>query len=153
MQIHIRISRFHPEKDKKPYVKSYGIEVDPNDRVLDAIEQVRDEVDSTLAYRRSCAHAVCGSCAMRINGRNALACKVLIIQVPNNTNNHRKIHLHSYTSHIYSGLVPNCLHQGFCFLQREVIFKSWLFFGLPQKFFYQNTTRLCLLCQMGEFFL
>jgi succinate dehydrogenase / fumarate reductase, iron-sulfur subunit len=46
--------------------------------VLDLLEYVRGDVDGTLAFRRSCAHGVCGSDAMRINGRNYLACKVLV---------------------------------------------------------------------------
>jgi succinate dehydrogenase / fumarate reductase iron-sulfur subunit len=78
MQTHLKVYRYHPEKDLKPYFAIYVLEVDPNDRVLDVLEQVRDRFDSTLAYRRSCAHAICGSCAMRINGQNRLACKVLI---------------------------------------------------------------------------
>jgi len=46
--------------------------------VLDVLEWIRGDVDGTLAFRRSCAHGVCGSDAMRINGRNYLACKVLL---------------------------------------------------------------------------
>jgi succinate dehydrogenase / fumarate reductase iron-sulfur subunit len=52
--------------------------VDPTDRILDLLELVKAYHDSTLSFRRSCAHGVCGSDAMRINGHNALACKVLV---------------------------------------------------------------------------
>jgi succinate dehydrogenase / fumarate reductase iron-sulfur subunit len=48
------------------------------ERVLDCIERIRGEHDSTVSYRRSCAHGVCGSDAMKINGTNSLACQVLI---------------------------------------------------------------------------
>jgi len=78
MQIHLKVFRFNPERDARPYYDTFTLEVDPRDRVLDALEHVRGYLDSTLALRRSCAHGVCGSDAMRINGRNRLACKVLI---------------------------------------------------------------------------
>jgi succinate dehydrogenase / fumarate reductase iron-sulfur subunit len=64
--------------DKKPHYESYPIEADPTDRVLDLMEYVKGYIDGTLSFRRSCAHGVCGSDAMRINGRNRLACKVLV---------------------------------------------------------------------------
>ena len=50
----------------------------PTDRILDALNKIKWEQDGTLTYRRSCAHGICGSDAMRINGRNRLACKTLI---------------------------------------------------------------------------
>ncbi|MEA4907481.1 MAG: succinate dehydrogenase iron-sulfur subunit [Chloroflexi bacterium] len=78
MQIKLRVFRYHPEKDPKPYYQTFELEVNPKDRVLDALEKVRGYQDGSLGYRRSCAHGVCGSDAMRINGRNRLACKVLI---------------------------------------------------------------------------
>ena len=78
MQITLKVFRFDPETDKKPHYESYDLEVNPTDRVLDVLEMVIGYHDGALAYRRSCAHAVCGSDAMRINGRNALACKVLV---------------------------------------------------------------------------
>ena len=78
MEIELRVFRFNPEIDEKPRYVSYSVKVDGNDRVLDAIEKVRDTLDASLSYRRSCAHAVCGSCAMRINGSNRLACKTLV---------------------------------------------------------------------------
>lgn len=78
MKLHLKIKRFNPEKDKKPWWGEYDIEVEPGDRVLDALHEVKWNLDGTLALRRSCAHGVCGSDAMRINGRNRLACKCLI---------------------------------------------------------------------------
>ncbi|MCJ7625509.1 MAG: succinate dehydrogenase iron-sulfur subunit [Anaerolineaceae bacterium] len=81
MQIVVKVFRSNPAEDSQPRFDSFCLDVDPNDRVLDALERARDEADASLAYRRSCAHAVCGSCAMRIYGRNALACKVLIKDV------------------------------------------------------------------------
>lgn len=81
MQVQLRIQRFNPEKDAKPHYEEYTVEADPTDRVLDALNQVKWHEDGTLTYRRSCAHGVCGSDAMRINGRNRLACKILIQDV------------------------------------------------------------------------
>src|SRR5690349_22312024 len=78
MQAHFRILRFNPETDKKPHFEDYDIEIAPDDRVLDGLNQIKWYHDGSLAFRRSCAHGVCGSDAMRINGRNRLACKTLV---------------------------------------------------------------------------
>jgi len=84
MQLQLRIRRFNPEKDKKPRWGEYTLDnVSPNDSVLDVLHRVKWEQDGTLALRRSCAHGVCGSDAMRINGANALACKTLIARLKN----------------------------------------------------------------------
>ena len=78
MLIKFRILRFDPERDTKPHWETYQVEMEPTDRVLDGLEAIKGKVDGSLALRRSCAHGVCGSDAMLINGRNHLACKVLI---------------------------------------------------------------------------
>ena len=78
MQIKFKVFRFDPEKDPQPHFATYDMDVDPSDRILDLLEKVRAEFDGSLAIRRSCAHGVCGSDAMRVNGRNYLACKVLV---------------------------------------------------------------------------
>lgn len=78
MKIHLKIKRFNPEKDTKPWWGEYDLEVEPTDRVLDALHQVKWYHDGTFNMRRSCAHGVCGSDAMRLNGKNSLACKVLM---------------------------------------------------------------------------
>ncbi|ARC57482.1 Succinate dehydrogenase iron-sulfur subunit [Frondihabitans sp. 762G35] len=72
------IRRFDPETDSEPRWEEFKVEVLPTDRVLDALHQIKWEQDGSLTFRRSCAHGVCGSDAMRINGRNRLACKTLI---------------------------------------------------------------------------
>ena len=78
MQVTLKIKRFNPEKDKEPWWGEYKIEAEPTDRLLDALNYVKWYMDGTLTYRRSCAHGVCGSDAMQINGSNTLACKVLL---------------------------------------------------------------------------
>jgi succinate dehydrogenase / fumarate reductase, iron-sulfur subunit len=81
MQVTLKIFRYDPEKDKKPHYDKFTVEADPTDRVLDLLETIKDYQDGTLSYRRSCAHGVCGSDAMRINGINRLACKILVQDV------------------------------------------------------------------------
>jgi succinate dehydrogenase / fumarate reductase iron-sulfur subunit len=78
MQVHLRIRRYNPETDARPHDEDYTLEAEPSDQILDLLNQVKWYQDGTLAYRRSCAHGICGSDAMRINGRNRLACKVLV---------------------------------------------------------------------------
>jgi len=78
MLVTLKIFRFDPEKDKKPHYETYKLEVEETDRILDMLEYVKGYHDGTLSFRRSCAHGVCGSDAMRINGRNYLACKALV---------------------------------------------------------------------------
>ena len=82
MQVDLRILRFDPERDPKPHWEAYTVEADPKmDRILDLLHRVKYEQDGTLTFRRSCAHGVCGSDAMLINGRNRLACKVRLEQL------------------------------------------------------------------------
>jgi succinate dehydrogenase / fumarate reductase iron-sulfur subunit len=73
-----RIRRYNPEIDTGPYWDDYTVDCYPTDRVLSAMQKIKDEIDGTLTFRRSCAHGICGSDAMRINGRNRLACKTLV---------------------------------------------------------------------------
>ena len=69
-----RIFRYDPDKDAKPYMKDYDVQLDPHDRMLlDALVRIKEQDDS-LSLRRSCREGVCGSDAMNINGRNGLAC-------------------------------------------------------------------------------
>ncbi len=77
-KITLKLFRYNPETDTKPHYDTYKLEVEPTDRVLDLLEKVKGYEDGTLSFRRSCAHGVCGSCAMRVNGENKLACKTLI---------------------------------------------------------------------------
>ena len=81
MKIHIEIQRFNPEKDNEPTLQSYEIEVNPTDRLLDALLKIKNSEDPSLGFRKSCAHGVCGSDAMVINDKERLACKTLIKDV------------------------------------------------------------------------
>ncbi|MEY2634217.1 MAG: hypothetical protein RIS75_157, partial [Actinomycetota bacterium] len=64
--------------DSEPHWEDYVVSCYPTDRVLDAMHMIKGDIDGTLTFRRSCAHGICGSDAVRINGRNRLACKTLV---------------------------------------------------------------------------
>ncbi len=81
IELLVKIKRFNPEVQPDPWWSEHVVEVDPLDRLLDALHEVKWHFDGTLALRRSCAHGICGSDAMLINGKNALACKVLVKDV------------------------------------------------------------------------
>ena len=70
-----RIYRFDPDSGENPRVDSYEIDMAAcGPMVLDALIKIKNEVDPTLSFRRSCREGICGSCAMNINGVNTLAC-------------------------------------------------------------------------------
>ncbi len=70
----LRIQRFNPDADKKPTWQVYRIDRTPGQTILDALHQIKEEQDGSLTFRRSCRHAICGSCAMNVNGSNMLVC-------------------------------------------------------------------------------
>ena len=75
----LRIRRYTPETTgDKAYWQEFTVSAHGTDRLLDALHKVKWELDGSVTFRRSCAHGVCGSDAMRINGRNRLACKALL---------------------------------------------------------------------------
>ena len=78
MRVTLKIFRYNPEKDQRPHYQTYTLEAKPTDRILDLLEAIKGYQDGSLSFRRSCAHGICGSDAMRINGRNLLACKALV---------------------------------------------------------------------------
>ncbi len=78
MQVTLKVFRYNPETDSQPHYDTFTLEAEPTDRVLDLLEKAKGYQDGTLSFRRSCAHGVCGSDAMRINGSNRLACKTLV---------------------------------------------------------------------------
>jgi succinate dehydrogenase / fumarate reductase iron-sulfur subunit len=73
-----RVRRFNPEVSAEATWEDFELEIDPKERVLDGLHKIKWDLDGTLTFRRSCAHGICGSDAMRINGKNRLACKTLI---------------------------------------------------------------------------
>ncbi len=82
MNVTFKILRSDTEQQVAPHWETYTVEMEPTDRVLDGLQAVKWHCDGSLALRRSCAHGVCGSDAMMINGRNRLACKMLAKDCP-----------------------------------------------------------------------
>jgi len=78
MQVTFKILRYNPEKDSEPKYQEYTIEASLNMTILDCLHRIKWELDGTLAFRRSCAHGVCGSDGIRLNGKNRLACSTLL---------------------------------------------------------------------------
>lgn len=78
MECQFLIYRFDPQKDAKPRYQKYTLLAEPTDKILDCLNRIRWEQDATLAFRASCAHGICGSDAMLINGNIALACQKLL---------------------------------------------------------------------------
>ena len=84
MEVTLSILRYNPETDRAQHYENYTLEAELTDQVLDLLNKVKWDDDGTLTYRKSCAHGICGSDAMRINGVNRLACKVLVRDVGTN---------------------------------------------------------------------
>jgi succinate dehydrogenase / fumarate reductase, iron-sulfur subunit len=78
VMVTMKIARFNPEDPDSAGYQSFRVPCLPSDRLLNLLIYVKSYLDGTLTFRRSCAHGVCGSDAMRINGVNRLACKVLM---------------------------------------------------------------------------
>lgn len=73
MQVNFKVIR--QNQNKPPTVQTYLLEVQEGNTILDCLNRIKWEQDGTLAFRKNCRNTICGSCAMRINGRSALACK------------------------------------------------------------------------------
>ncbi len=77
-----KIYRWSPDDDQNPHIDEYVIDMDEcGPMVLDALIKIKNEIDSTLTFRRSCREGICGSCAMNIDGTNTLACTKAIDEV------------------------------------------------------------------------
>lgn len=71
----LRFKVIRQQENASPVVQTYLLEAEPSNTILDCLNQIKWEQDGTLAFRKNCRNTICGSCAMRINGRSALACK------------------------------------------------------------------------------
>jgi succinate dehydrogenase / fumarate reductase iron-sulfur subunit len=79
MNLKVKILRYDPVRDAQPHFQEYIVPgVEDDWRILDILNEIKWKYDGTLTYRRSCAHGVCGSDGMKINGRNRLACSILL---------------------------------------------------------------------------
>jgi succinate dehydrogenase / fumarate reductase iron-sulfur subunit len=77
------VNRFDPERDEVPRRQQYTIDVERGMTILDGLHRIKETQDPTLVWRYSCRMGVCGSCAMLINGKPALACNTQILDVTN----------------------------------------------------------------------
>ncbi len=76
--VEFEILRYHPETDPQPHWRRYAVHYTPDMSVLQALQQVKDDQDGSLAYRWSCRQAICGSCGMMVNGKPRLACETFV---------------------------------------------------------------------------
>ncbi len=85
MEVSFKVRRYDPESENPaPYWSDYTVEIDRFTTVLDSLIKIREDMDGSLALRCSCRSAICGSCAMRINGHAALACKTRVSTISPN---------------------------------------------------------------------
>merc|ERR1719407_79265 len=97
------IYRYDPDQVARPFLQEYTIDLKScGPMILDALIKVKDEVDPTLTFRRSCREGICGSCAMNINGSNTLACLCYADEVPENCAIYPLPHMH-----VIKDLVPD----------------------------------------------
>ena len=75
------VYRYNPEKDDSGYFKKYALEVDEKTTIIQVLRKIKDKADGSLAFRKGCGSAICGICAMRINGKPRLACKTRLSKI------------------------------------------------------------------------
>jgi fumarate reductase iron-sulfur subunit len=81
-QIELEVMRYDPEQDKEPWFQQYSVPCEEGWAILDALNYVKENLDTTLSYRWSCHMMVCGSCGMMVNGEPSLTCKTFIRDLP-----------------------------------------------------------------------
>ena len=113
-----RVYRWDPDTDENPRMDSYEVNLDSfGPMVLDAIIYIKNEIDSTLTFRRSCREGICGSCAMNIGGTNTLACTKAIEDFSGDINIYPLPHMP-----VVKDLVPNLTH----FYAQYASIKPWM---------------------------
>ena len=114
----IQIYRWDPDTGENPQVDTFEIDLDKcGPMVLDAIIYIKNEIDPTLAFRRSCREGICGSCAMNIDGTNTLACTKAIDSVHGDVKIYPLPHME-----VQKDLVPDLNH----FYAQYASIKPWL---------------------------
>ena len=81
-ELTLEVMRYDPEQDTEPYFQSYSVPCEQDWAILDALNYVKEEIDTTLSYRWSCHMMVCGSCGMMVNGEPSLTCKTFVRDLP-----------------------------------------------------------------------
>jgi len=112
------VYRWDPDKGQNPSIDSFEIDLDDcGPMVLDAILKIKNEIDPTLTFRRSCREGICGSCAMNIDGTNTLACTMAISDIKGDVKINPLPHLH-----VVKDLVPDMTH----FYAQYASIKPWI---------------------------
>ena len=113
-----KIYRWSPDDKENPRVDEYILDLDRcGEMVLDALLHIKNDVDSTLTFRRSCREGICGSCAMNIDGVNTLACVKHLDEIKGDVKIYPLPHMH-----VVKDLVPDLKDA---FAQHAAI-KPWL---------------------------
>jgi succinate dehydrogenase / fumarate reductase, iron-sulfur subunit len=113
-----RVYRWSPDDDANPRIDTYEVDLDTcGPMVLDALIKIKNEIDRTLTFRRSCREGVCGSCAMNIDGANTLACTKSIDDIPDDVRVYPLPHLE-----VVKDLVPDLTN----FYAQYASIKPWL---------------------------
>lgn len=113
-----KIYRWDPDKGANPRIDTYEVDVDDcGPMVLDAIIKIKNEIDPSLTFRRSCREGICGSCAMNIEGTNTLACTMPISEISGDAVINPLPHLP-----VVKDLVPDLTH----FYEQYASIKPWL---------------------------
>ena len=113
-----RVYRWDPDSGENPSIDTYEIDLDKcGPMVLDAIIYIKNEIDSTLTFRRSCREGICGSCAMNIGGVNTLACTLAIEDIKGDVNIYPLPHMQ-----VVKDLVPDLTH----FFAQYAAIKPWI---------------------------
>ncbi|BCD62491.1 succinate dehydrogenase / fumarate reductase, iron-sulfur subunit [Nitratiruptor sp. YY08-26] len=81
MKVTLKVFRFNAETDYLPHYDTIEMKIDQKDVVLDVLNRIKWEHDGSFTYRRSCRHGICGSCAVKVNGRSTLACKERMVDM------------------------------------------------------------------------
>ncbi|NOT83515.1 MAG: succinate dehydrogenase iron-sulfur subunit [Methylococcaceae bacterium] len=112
------VYRWNPDEGENPRIDTYEIDMDHcGPMLLDAILKIKNDIDSTLTFRRSCREGVCGSCAMNVNGKNTLACTKAIADYPDTINIYPLPHMA-----VVKDLVADMTH----FYEQYASIKPWL---------------------------
>lgn len=117
------VYRYDPESEENPRLDTFELDLDRcGPMVLDALDKIKNEIDSTLTLRRSCREGICGSCAMNIDGRNTLACTKAIEDIKGDVKVYPLPHLP-----VIKDLVPDMTH----FYAQYAAIEPWIKTGSP----------------------
>ena len=118
-----KVYRFDPDSAENPCVDTYYVDLDDcGPMVLDAIIKIKNEIDPTLTFRRSCREGICGSCAMNIDGVNTLACTKGLDEIEGDVKIYPLPHMP-----VVKDLVPDLTH----FYAQHASIKPWLITDSP----------------------